>query len=89
MFILYGICYIKLIESGNSMGGTNEMMVGMLKGNTQQSNNHDFTQSAASIQQQASPWNNNQYVQPDMVSTQQHDNTWAHQTSHQVCYLNK
>jgi len=73
-------------QSGNSMGGTNEMMVGMLKGNTQQSNNHDFTQSAASIQQQASPWNNNQYVQPDMVSTQQHDNTWAHQTSHQQLY---
>ena len=71
------------------MGGSNEMMVGMLKGNTQQSNNHDFSQSAASIQQQqASPWNNNQYVQPDMVSTQQHDNTWAHQTSHQVCSFN-
>ena len=68
--------------------GSSDMMMGMLKGNTQQCNNHDFNQAAPSIQQQASPWNNNQYVQPEMVATQQHDNTWAHQTSHQVCNSN-
>jgi len=71
--------------AANSMGSS-DMMMGMLKGNTQQCNNHDFNQAAPSIQQQASPWNNNQYVQPEMVATQQHDNTWAHQTSHQPIY---